>query len=110
MGPKDPFPPLAGCVILSSLLNLFVPQLPHLEKEDKMVTYRVIRVKRSNTCRMLSAGPGLERRRKVKVLAARWCPTLYDPMDCSPPGSSVHGILQARILEWAAILFLRGSS
>ena len=32
------------------------------------------------------------------------CPTLCNPMDCSPPGSSVHGILQARILEWAAIL------
>ena len=32
------------------------------------------------------------------------------PMDCSPPGSSVHGILQARILEWAAISFYRGSS
>ena len=33
------------------------------------------------------------------------CPTLCDPMDCSPPGSSVHGILQARILEWVAVLF-----
>ena len=31
------------------------------------------------------------------------CPTLCDPMDCSPPGSSVHGILQARILEWVAL-------
>ena len=31
------------------------------------------------------------------------CPTLYDPMDCSPPGSSVHGTLQASILEWVAI-------
>ena len=30
------------------------------------------------------------------------CPTLCDPMDCSPPGSSVHGILQARVLEWVA--------
>ena len=38
------------------------------------------------------------------------CPTLCDPMDCSPPGSSVHGILQARILEWVAIPFSRGSS
>ena len=38
------------------------------------------------------------------------CPTLCHPMDCSPPGSSVHGILQARILEWVAILFSRGSS
>ena len=31
------------------------------------------------------------------------CPTLSDPMDCSPPGSSVHGIFQARVLEWGAI-------
>ena len=37
-------------------------------------------------------------------------PTLYDPMDCSQPGSSIHGILQARILEWVAISFSRGSS
>ena len=33
------------------------------------------------------------------------CPTLGDPMDCSPPGSSVHGIFQARVLEWGAIAF-----
>ena len=38
------------------------------------------------------------------------CPTLCDPMDCSQPGSSVHGILQVRILEWVAIPFSRGSS
>ena len=38
------------------------------------------------------------------------CPTLCDPMDCSPPGSSVHGIFQARVLEWVAISFSRGSS
>ena len=37
-------------------------------------------------------------------------PTLCDPMDCSPPGSSVCEILQARILKWVAILFSRGSS
>ena len=43
-------------------------------------------------------------------LVAKSCPTLCDPMDCSPPGSSVHGILQARILEWVAISFSRGSS
>ena len=35
-------------------------------------------------------------------MRAQSCPTLGNPMDCSPPGSSVHGILQARILEWAA--------
>ena len=38
------------------------------------------------------------------------CPTLYDLVDCSPPGSSVHGISQARILEWVAISSSRGSS
>ena len=36
--------------------------------------------------------------------------TLCDPVDCSPPGSSVHGILQARILEWVAVSFSKGSS
>ena len=41
---------------------------------------------------------------------AQSCPTLCDPVDCSPPGSSAHGILQARILEWVAISFSRGSS
>ena len=46
---------------------------------------------------------------KVKVLVSQ-CPTLCDPMDCIPPGSSVHGISQARILEWVAISFSRGSS
>ena len=33
------------------------------------------------------------------------CPTLCNPMDCSPPGSSAHGIFQARVLEWVAIAF-----
>ena len=38
------------------------------------------------------------------------CPTLCDPIDSSQPGSSVHGFLQARILEWVVISFSRGSS
>ena len=41
----------------------------------------------------------------VCVIVTQSCLTLCDPMDCSPPGSSVHGILQARILEWIAIPF-----
>ena len=43
-------------------------------------------------------------------LLAKSCLTLYNPMDCSLPGSSVHGIFQVRILEWVAISFSRGSS
>ena len=44
------------------------------------------------------------------VSVAQSCPTLCNPIDCSLPGSSVHEILQARILEWVAISFSRGSS
>ena len=46
----------------------------------------------------------------VWVKVTQSCPALCDPMDCSPPGYSVHGILQARILERITILFSRGSS
>ena len=49
-------------------------------------------------------------REERKELVAQSCPTLFDPMDCRPPGSYVHGILQAGTLEWVAIPFSRGSS
>ena len=45
-----------------------------------------------------------------EVLVGQSCPTFCDPIDCSPPGSSVHVTSQARILEWVAIPFSRGSS
>ena len=45
-----------------------------------------------------------------EVLVTQSCPTLCNSINCSPPGSSVHGIFQARILEWVAISFSRGSS
>ena len=44
---------------------------------------------------------------KSESEVAQLCPTLRDPMDCSLPGSSVHGIFQARVLEWCAIVFSR---
>ena len=44
------------------------------------------------------------------VLCAQLCPALWDPMNCSPPDSSVHGVFQARVLEWVAISYSRGSS
>ena len=52
-------------------------------------------------------------RKSLSILSAKLLqssPTLYDPMDCSPPGSSVHGISQAKILEWVAIFFSRRTS
>ena len=49
----------------------------------------------------------LLQRMKVKSESkvAQSCPTLHDPMDCSPPGSSTHGIFHAKVLEWGAIAF-----
>ena len=45
---------------------------------------------------------------KVKVKVTQSCPTLCDPVDCSLPGSSVLGSLQARVLEWVAVFLLQG--
>ena len=52
----------------------------------------------------------LSREVKVEMLVTQSCPTLCNPMDYSPLGISVHGMLQARILQWVAIPFSRGSS
>ena len=61
-----------------------------------------------SACRVLSA-PAVEKwLNSEKVKVAQLCPTLCDSMDCSLPGSSVHGISQARILERVAIHFSRG--
>ena len=52
----------------------------------------------------------LIRQSEDALILAQSCPTLCDPMDCSPPGSSVHEIFQARIMEWVANSFTKGSS
>ena len=52
----------------------------------------------------------VKRNWKSESEVAQLCLTLCDPMDCSLPGSSIHGIFQARVLEWVAISFSRGSS
>ena len=56
-----------------------------------------------------NASPRIVNRGKASELAQP-CPTLCKPMDCSPPGSSVHGDFQARVQEWVATPFSRGSS
>ena len=71
--------------------RIAAPQLRRLEHAQTEVT-----------------GEPLPTRARSKSLQS--CPTLCDPVDCSPPGSSVHGILQARILECVAFPFSRGSS
>ena len=55
--------------------------------------------------------PRLRRLSSVQSsLVTQSCPTVCDPMDCSPSGSSVHGILQAKTLQWVAVSYSRGSS
>ena len=65
-------------------------------------------------CVQLSRATSQERPRTCtgcsSSVSAQSCLILCDPMNCSPPGSSVHGILQARTLEWVAMSFSRGSS
>ena len=58
----------------------------------------------------LSGWTGKSSKSESEVLVTQSCPTLCNTLDCSPPGSSVHGILQARILEWVSIPFSKGSS
>ena len=89
----------------------------------------VCRLSYPAACRILVPGPGLEPvspaladrflttgppekspSMYLQVKVTQSCLTLCDPMDCSQPGSSVHGISQARILEWVAFPFSRGSS
>ena len=69
-------------------------------------------VKALHTPWPLSVTPPLNHCYKAKSESevAQWCLTLCDPVDCSLPGSSNHGIFQARILEWVAISFSRRSS
>ena len=68
------------------------------------------RLLRENT--LDSKTPDILNLKRISVCAKslQLCTALCDPMDCSPSDSSVHGILQARILEWVAIPFSRGSS
>ena len=73
----------------------------HLKK--KMQLCQVVDVK-------ASFGSHLSIRAAAAALLLQACPTLCDPMDCSLPGFSVHGILQARILEWISVPSSRGSS
>ena len=71
---------------------------------------RETRDQSANICWIMEKARELQKKMKEKESeVAQSCPTHCDPMDCGLPGSSVHGILQARVLEWVAIPF-RGST
>ena len=76
---------------------------------NKIITINPIQIRTSLPAQWLLT-LGADEMGKVKVLVAQSCPTLCNPMNCSPAGSSVHGIHEARILEWVATSFSRGFS
>ena len=83
----------------SSLVACRIPWTEKLGGLQSMGSQRVKHNWVTNTFTLSAAAKSLQS-----------CPTLCDSRDCSPPGSSVHGISQARILGWVAISFSRGSS
>ena len=84
----------------ASSLSLWPSKLPIFQNEALDISPILHRAK----------GPTYARKKVKESEVAQLCPTLCDPMDCSLPGSSLHGILQAGVLEWVAIAFSRGSS
>ena len=81
----------------TSLTDIENKQLPKAEGVGEGWIRRLgLRYTRRSYCRVHAAAA-------AKSLQS--CLTLCDPMDCSPPGSSIHGIFQARVLEWGAIAF-----
>ena len=82
-------------------LRKFIIQVPSVSAEVKIFIIQ--------KC-LLNINTPVPSLNSIHVQLLQSCLTLRDPMDHSPPGSSVHGIFQARILEWVAIPFSRGSS
>ena len=81
-------------------LQRWMPQTKQLARQKHSLAYQKNNKKNETTKNMVQM--------TVCVLVAESCPILCNPIDCSPPGSSVHGIFQARILEWVDISFSRG--
>ena len=93
-------PPKIKTVVSNNVLELWVESSPF--QSWLIISY--------NLSKAAITGPFMMQLVDLKNSVAQSCPTLCDSMYCSPPGSSVHGILQARILEWIVISFSRGSS
>ena len=83
-------------VFSSTLCVWFLSNKGFCWRLKKLIQERCIWHEEGSLCQM-----------KQSALSAQACQTICDPMDCSPPGSSVHGTLQARIMQWVAIPFSR---
>ena len=89
---------------------LCVPYFP-VTYEELLPNQTWVHLPRCSKAHLLSLGCGkASKKEKKESEVTQSCLTLCDPKDCSLPGSSVHGIFQARLVEWVAISFTRGSS
>ena len=102
------------CLTLCDPMDSKTPSLPVHHKFPKLAQTHVHQVIDAIQLShpLLSSSPALnlsQHQKESESEVTQSCLTLCNPMDCSPPGSSIHGIFQARILEWIAILFSRAS-
>ena len=95
---------VTGVPVTINLENLL--QFLYLQNEDKIIVSELV----WNWSIMWTPMWSINCKVKVKVLVAQSCPTVCESTNCSPPDFSVRGIFQARMLEWVAIPFSRGSS
>ena len=96
---------IGGMVFLSSFLGWGIE--PHLESKPELPVWPFSHRNTQALTRFLDLSPYILHPNCWCMLVSQWRPTLCDSMGCSLPGSSVHGIFQARILEWVAILSSR---
>ena len=119
---KDPLEPSRAQILpvspLSGLyeMDFIQPPCPPLSSKRQVQTVanqgrEETQKQRRSSQETIVQGPGsFSKNLCVGAESLQSCLTLCNPMDCSPPGSSVHGILQARIREWVSMLSRRGSS
>ena len=105
--------PIKTCIrqnVFSRGTNSEICPWPRWIKMDWLTCSSSLNTHTQPRCTLTDIRDRLESVCRGATKVAQSCLTLCDPMDCSLPGSSVHGIFQARVLEWVAISFSRGSS
>ena len=110
---KIPCASISLILTIKSVLNKFLPLIYWIGKKKKKYIFLVFPYDGTEkpkhtfwpTWYFTNSYPSLGKKVKVKVLVTQSYPALWEPKGCSLPGNSVHGILQARILEWVAMPF-----
>ena len=87
------------CLLMATSIQPPGPPVAPASPDSEVIRSKI------GLCLLESLSTSFIWKHKVKVKVSQSCLTLCNPMDCSPPGSSIHGILKARILEWIAVLF-----